>query len=102
GGGVRYGCKGTRRPEKKAELQPVGFRGRLFGTSRGFVAGPVKRLMRLARDASPSVPAASSERCQEPLGIVVAVGGIGPERDSAHLTPEPERDTPGRWRAGRV
>lgn len=48
---VRYVFKHTRRPERKAELPPAGFKGRMFTTSRGFLIRPFKELWREFRES---------------------------------------------------
>jgi hypothetical protein len=45
-GAVSYLFKHTRRRDRKAELPPVGFRGRLFTSSRGFLVRPIEALWR--------------------------------------------------------
>jgi hypothetical protein len=47
---VRYVFKVTHRPERKAEIPPAGFRGRMFTASRGFLTRPLKELWREFRD----------------------------------------------------
>jgi hypothetical protein len=43
-GAARYVFKHTRRPDRKAELPPAGFRGRLVMASRGFLTKPFHEL----------------------------------------------------------
>ncbi len=49
-GAVNYLFKHTKRPEKKAELPPSLFRGRVFTSSRNFLIKPMKRLWLEYRD----------------------------------------------------
>jgi hypothetical protein len=48
-GVARYIVKDLKNPEKKAEIAPAGFQGRLFSASRGFLTAPLKDLWRQIR-----------------------------------------------------
>lgn len=49
-GAVAYIFKHTMNPERKAELPPVSFQGKVFTTSRRFLTKPLKTLWREYRD----------------------------------------------------
>lgn len=48
-GVANYVLKVTNQPDKKAELPPAGFRGRLFTASRGFLVKPMRALWKTVR-----------------------------------------------------
>jgi hypothetical protein len=52
-GAANYIFKHTRRPEKKAELTPATFRGRIYAVSKRFLTKPFKTLWREISDARP-------------------------------------------------
>jgi hypothetical protein len=50
-GAANYIFKHTRRPERKAELTPANFRGRMYTASKGFLTKPFKALWGEAKEA---------------------------------------------------
>jgi hypothetical protein len=55
-GGANYVFKHTRHADRKAELPPADFRGRVYGASKGFLTKPVKALWRDVQEARPRPP----------------------------------------------
>lgn len=51
-GAANYIFKHTRRPERKAELTPQSFRGRMFTASKGFLTKPFDELWREVKETN--------------------------------------------------
>ena len=58
-GVANYLFKHTKRPERKAELTPESFRGKMYTVSKGFLTKPFRELWREVKSANEVSPQTS-------------------------------------------